>query len=161
MDETVDFLDLTTRFALDAIGLAEFGNYFSEIWCLLYKQLLNVGLLSVCTYVDFDFNSTRIQKMNGQASTRCVNENLFDSIFFLFPFLESKFLGAFPKRRKVHRDLDDFLNDMDTIIAHKRKILSDEKAARIEKKESEKDLLMLMIESENKGEDALSDGNSR
>lgn len=31
MDETVDFLDLTTRFALDAIGLAGFGNYFSEI----------------------------------------------------------------------------------------------------------------------------------
>lgn len=66
-------------------------------------------------------------------------------------------MWAFPKRRKIHQDLDDFLNVIDTIIAHKRKVLSDEKAANLEKKESEKDLLTLMIDNEYKGEGALTD----
>lgn len=45
---------------------------------------------------------------------------------------------------------------LDTVIVNKRRILQQEQTSFSDKKESEKDLLTLMIESENKGEGSLS-----
>lgn len=78
-------------------------------------------------------------------------------LFAVFPILEQRFLWAFPERQKRHQDLRKFMNMLDEVIAHKRKILKEEyDASSASKPENEKDLLTLMIESENKGEGALS-----
>lgn len=77
-------------------------------------------------------------------------------LYVLFPFLETKFLWLLPHRQKVHKDLNDFRNMLDTVIVNKRRILQQEQTSFSDKKESEKDLLTLMIESENKGEGSLS-----
>lgn len=68
------------------------------------------------------------------------------------PWLERNFLWLLPERRKIHQDLDEFLEMLDEIIIHKRQVLADGSTA---EKDNEKDLLTLMIESENKGEGAL------
>lgn len=60
----------------------------------------------------------------------------------------------FPKRIQAHKEMDCFLKMLDEIIINKRKVLEKEKLEN--KEENEKDLLTLMIESENRGEGNMS-----
>lgn len=81
---------------------------------------------------------------------------MFESLFLVFPILEQRFMWAFSERQKRHRDMQEFLSMLDQVIAHKRKVLGEEQDANVsEVPESEKDLLTLMIESENNGEGTL------
>jgi cytochrome P450 len=78
-----------------------------------------------------------------------------DPLFFLFPFLDSKFLWLFPKRKLLHQKLDTFLDMLETIITHKRQDLKQGNVHNDSLEENERDLLTLMIESEMRGEGAM------
>lgn len=77
-----------------------------------------------------------------------------DPLFFIFPILDKDLLWMFPKRIQAHKEMDRFLKMLDGIILNKREALEKEKLEN--KEENEKDLLTLMIESENRGEGNLS-----
>lgn len=70
--------------------------------------------------------------------------------------LDEKFQWLSPKRQQIHRDLDQFIGMIDEVIQTRRDEISrgDWKNKNLE--ENEKDILSLMIESENRGEGILS-----
>lgn len=74
----------------------------------------------------------------------------------MFPFFDRNLLWINRTRRGKHEDLTQFLNLIDGIIEHKRKVIQDQEFNDV--KESERDLLTLMIESEKAGEGALTNG---
>lgn len=63
----------------------------------------------------------------------------------------------FPKRQHVHKKMDEFLTMLDDVIQAKRKALSEGRVTNDALDENERDLLTLMIESENRGEGKLTD----
>lgn len=87
-----------------------------------------------------------------------VSEGFGDYKFSIFPSFEKQWLWLFPKRRELHRKLEEFLNMLDNLIQKKKESLTHEEN-QSDLEENEKDLLTLMIESEQKGEGALSDEN--
>ncbi|KAJ2964876.1 hypothetical protein NQZ79_g334 [Umbelopsis isabellina] len=113
----VNIPDMMQRLTLDAIGLAGFG---------------------------YDFQSIENPNANTAQLYNDVVKVLRNPIFFFFPFLEKHMLWAFPYRQKQHKSLDILHGLYDSIIANKRKVLSQQK----EREENpEKDLLTLMIEA--------------
>ncbi|KAI8883865.1 cytochrome P450 [Backusella circina FSU 941] len=126
LDETVDWSDLTRRFALDSIGLAGFGFDFKAIkegkseWLLTYEKIL---------------------------------KGFTDKLYFIFPFLDKHFLWMQPERRAIHQELDRFLEMIDGVIESKRQELKEGKI--LNSLLNEKDLLTLLLEAEAKGEDSL------
>lgn len=70
--------------------------------------------------------------------------------------MDTDFLWLFPKRREIHRQMDEFLGMLDGVIQNKKTAL---KAGTQNDalEENEKDLLNLMIESGEKGEGILTD----
>lgn len=120
MDNTsVDIVDLTERLTLDIIGLAGF---------------------------DFDFgavsgHSEWVRKYNR------FSKDLFNPTFLAFPWIDRYFRWLFPHRKQVHKDLSDFLDMMATMIDAKRLAIAQGKKNPV-LKDNEKDLLSLMIESE-------------
>lgn len=85
-----------------------------------------------------------------------VSIGIRDRKFFLFPSLEKYFLWLFPDRQRLHKRLDKFLDKLDEVIKNKRKLLNQGNVHNSNLQENEKDLLTLMIESEFRGEGALS-----
>lgn len=74
-----------------------------------------------------------------------------DPIFFLFPILDTKFLWLFPKRQAIHRQMDEFLSMVEGVIKNKRETIKNGiKNENLE--DNERDLLDLMIDSEEDGE---------
>ncbi|KAI9257806.1 cytochrome P450 [Helicostylum pulchrum] len=84
----------------------------------------------------FDFDAVRNNNSNKKWTYMYYSlGNVFgDYKYFIFPSLDQKLLWLFLKRRELHRKLDAFM-DLE---------------------ENERDLLTLMLESEEKGEGALS-----
>ncbi|KAI9472014.1 MAG: cytochrome P450 [Benjaminiella poitrasii] len=130
-DGLVDFADLMERWTLDAIGRAGFG---------------------------FNFNAVR-EKDNDWVNTYNVaNSGISQALFSFFPSLDSKkFLWMFPKRQRIHQEMDRFLDMLNQVIYKKREMLDKGYTNNDSLEENEKDLLTLMIESERKGEGILSD----
>ncbi|ORZ00917.1 cytochrome P450 [Syncephalastrum racemosum] len=117
--QAVDVLDLTERFTLDIIGMAGF---------------------------DFDFgaingDSDWVRKYNS------FSKDLFNPTFLAFPWIDRHFQWLFTHRKQVHKDLSDFLDMMDAMIDAKRLAIAQGKKNPA-LKDNEKDLLSLMIESE-------------
>jgi cholesterol 24(S)-hydroxylase len=77
---------------------------------------------------------------------------IVNPLYFMFPILESRFLWLLPKRRKLHRELDCFLDMMRKVIEDKRQKIENGLNQNDTWAENEKDLLTLMLESESKGE---------
>lgn len=102
---------------MDVIGLAAFGYDF--------EALDNPVNHKVQTYND-------------------INHGTRDPIYFFFPFLEQKFLWALPKRRELHRKMDDMNAIFNSIIEHKRLTLA---STKVKTEDAEKDLLTLMLEA--------------
>ncbi|KAJ8659175.1 hypothetical protein O0I10_005214 [Lichtheimia ornata] len=123
--ETINFHQMTERFALDVIGLAGF---------------------------DFDFHAIEDPKSEWVVRYRDIMEATLNPWFVIFYNLDMKYLFLFPGRKRMHRELDIFLGMMDEVIAHKRQVLKDQQS---KVPESERDLLTLMIEAENSGEGAM------
>ncbi|KAI8089192.1 cytochrome P450 [Halteromyces radiatus] len=122
---TIDVLDLSERLALDTIGKAGFG---------------------------FDFHALENRNNQWVNYYNSVKEGMLDPFFLLFPIFDTKLLNWFPKRRRIHDNLTNFLNMLGTIIEQKRLLLNQHNHDKV-MDEEERDLLSLMIESE-QGENA-------
>ncbi|CDS08804.1 hypothetical protein LRAMOSA10165 [Lichtheimia ramosa] len=122
---TVNFHQMTERFALDAIGLAGF---------------------------DFDFHAIDDPNSEWVIRYRDIMSATINPWFIIFYNLDMKYRFLFPGRMRMHREMDVFLGMMDQVIAHKRQILSKQQS---KVPESERDLLTLMIEAENSGEGTM------
>ncbi|CAO3639437.1 unnamed protein product [Mucor hiemalis] len=123
MNETINVSDLMERWTLDAIGKAGF---------------------------DFDFHAISDRNNKWVHNYNSIQKGMRDPVFFLFPFLDTKLLWLFPKRRALHKQMDEFLGMLDDVIKNKRETLK----KGIQNKaldENERDLLSLMIETEEDG----------
>ncbi|KAI8577683.1 hypothetical protein K450DRAFT_282458 [Umbelopsis ramanniana AG] len=132
--ENVDVPNLLQRFTLDVIGLAAFGYDFEAL--------------------DSPVNH-KVQTYNA------INHGTRDPLYFFLPFLERNFLWALPKRRELHRKMDDMNAIFYSIIEHKRISLASTKD---KTEDAEKDLLTLMLEANEEATDAkhrLSDSELR
>ncbi|CAO3635450.1 unnamed protein product [Cunninghamella blakesleeana] len=129
---SVDVKSLMERYTLDIIGKAGF---------------------------DFEFNSLTEEKDNEWVNIyHSINNGLYDPIFFLFPFLETKLIFLFPHRKYLKDLVAKFYSMIDKVIEHKRQILKNQKSS-IE--EAEKDLLTLMLEDESSEGKGLTDSELR
>ncbi|ORY96311.1 cytochrome P450 [Syncephalastrum racemosum] len=124
--EAVDFHDLMTRWTLSAIGSAGFG---------------------------FDFKALEDKDNEWVQTYDRISTAMKDFKYLLFPFFDRNFLWLNRSRRAIHEDLTRFLTLIDGVIENKRRVLEEQEAN--DTKESERDLLTLMIESEKAGEGAL------
>lgn len=106
--------------------------------------------------LDFDFKAIKENDNQWVNIYNKVNEGLQNALYFVFPMLDEKFQWLSPKRQQIHRDLDQFIGMIDEVIQTRRDEVSrgDWKNKSLE--ENEKDILSLMIESENRGEGILS-----
>jgi cytochrome P450 len=71
--------------------------------------------------------------------------------FIFFPAFDTKYVNLFPKRKAVHDNLTSFLENIDSIIDGKRKLVLEKRSKpknEDETNDEDKDLLTLMIESE-------------
>ncbi|GAA5801589.1 hypothetical protein HPULCUR_007037 [Helicostylum pulchrum] len=129
MDETVEVSSLMSRCTLEAIGRAGFG---------------------------FEFNAIKDSKSKWPTMYGSIAKGLSDHKFYIFPMLDQSLLWLFPKRKLLHQHLDEFLSVMDEIILNKRELIKNSKNKNNDLEENEKDFLTLMIESELRGEGAMS-----
>lgn len=100
--------------------------------------------------IDFDFHAISDKNNKWVYNYNSIQKGMRDPIFFLFPFLDTKLLWLFPKRKALHKQMDEFLGMLDDIIKNKRETLK----KGIQNKaldENERDLLSLMIETEEDG----------
>lgn len=125
MDSTVEVTDLMERWTLEAIGKAGF---------------------------DFDFDAIADRENSWVSIYNNIKHGIADPLFFMFPILEAKFLWMFPKRKQLHKDLEQFLGMIRNVIEDKRRKIENGENQNENLEENEKDLLTLMLESEMKGE---------
>ncbi|ORX42927.1 cytochrome P-450 cyp509A1 [Hesseltinella vesiculosa] len=122
----IDFGNLMDRVTLDIIGRAGF---------------------------DFDFNSTKDPNSKWKKIYHQVMSDQRNIKFIFFPALDRYFRYLMPARMEAWKRLNEFLNMLDEVIEHKRKVLQENIDQGIE--EHEKDLLTLMLEGEMRGEGVL------
>jgi cytochrome P450 len=75
----------------------------------------------------------------------------------MFPKLDQELLWLFPKRKLLHQKMDNFMDMLYEVILKKRDLMKTDRIEGNDLEENEKDLLTLMLESEDKGEGILSD----
>lgn len=114
-----------------------------DSWKYSYNWHVNIG---------FDFNAIKDSKSEWVLKYNGFIKQMAHPLYMMFPILEKRFLWLFPKRKRAHDDMSAFLDMLDSVIEYKRQVLKGQDSLQ---KEHEKDLLTLMIESENKGEGAL------
>ncbi|CDH56612.1 cytochrome p450 [Lichtheimia corymbifera JMRC:FSU:9682] len=130
-DGNIDFYNIAERFTLDAIGLAGFGFDFHAI----------------------DDPQTEWVTRYSRIATETLNP-----WFSIFYNLDQKYRFLFPKRVEIHREMDIMLNMIEEIIVHKRQTFDDQET---NIKESERDLLTLMMEAEKSGEGTMTNDELR
>ena len=107
-------------------------------------------------YLDFDFNAIKDDDSAWVHTYYNINAALQDPFYFLFPIFDQSLLWLFPKRMAIHKEMDHFNNMLSQVIENKRAHI----ASGIQNdnlQENEKDVLTLLIESEQRGEGALTD----
>ncbi|KAI8575217.1 hypothetical protein K450DRAFT_262785 [Umbelopsis ramanniana AG] len=114
---SIDVPKFLQRFTLDIIGLAAF---------------------------DYDFEALDNPDNEKVKMYNEIIKGTQNPIYFFFPILEKYFLWVIPKRRALHRKMDEMNTIFFSIIDRKRKTLASNKH-NIE--EGEKDLLTLMLEA--------------
>ncbi|KAJ8655903.1 hypothetical protein O0I10_008343 [Lichtheimia ornata] len=124
----IEIHNYTTRWTLDALGLAAF---------------------------DFDFNAVEDKDNEWVSRYNTVMTSAFDIKYLVFPGLDTWLLPFNPSRKQKHAEADKLLGMIDQIILEKRKTLQNKSSTTSEKKDGEKDLLTMMIEAENSGEGVL------
>lgn len=107
-------------------------------------------------YIGFEFNAIKDSKSKWPTMYGSIAKGLSDHKYYIFPVLDQSLLWLFPKRKLLHQHLDEFLSVMDEIILHKRELIKNSKNKNNDLEENEKDFLTLMIESELRGEGAMS-----
>ncbi|KAI9257781.1 cytochrome P450 [Helicostylum pulchrum] len=129
MNEIINITDLMQRWTLDAIGKAGFGFEFNAI---------------------SDLNSEWVKTYEN------VSTSIDEPLFFIFPKLDREYVWLFPTRVKAHKEMDKLLSMIDNVIENKRELLLRGETSNDALEENEKDLLTLMLESENRGEGVMS-----
>ncbi|KAI8647570.1 cytochrome P450, partial [Parasitella parasitica] len=127
LDETIDISDLMQRWTLDAIGKAGFG---------------------------FDFHAVKDNDSAWVKTYNIINAGLQEPFYFFFPILDQALLWLSPKRQAVHQEMKRFVDMLSEVIKKKRHDIE----AGLQNNnlpENEKDVLTLFIESEQRGEGAL------
>ncbi|KAI9028827.1 cytochrome P450, partial [Phycomyces nitens] len=119
-NKTFDITELMEAWALDAIGLAGF---------------------------DFDFNAIEQPDSPWVSIYEKVDKALVHPFHAFFPKADQYLLWMMPDRKQAHKDLDVFLKMIDNVIISKQKSLRENKSNE-NLENSEKDLLTLMLESE-------------
>jgi cytochrome P450 len=119
---------LLFRYTLDVIGRAGFG---------------------------FNFNSVTDENSEWKKVYDEVTVSFRKPLFILFPILDQKFRWLFPTRLQEYRNLNKFMDMLRGVIDHKRRVLKESIEGNGD--DAEKDLLTLMLESENRGEGILTD----
>jgi cytochrome P450 len=126
-EPAMDVKALMEKFALDIIGKAGFG---------------------------FDFNSLKEKNSEWVDIYHTIKDAADSPIYVFFPFLETKLLWLFPRRRRIHSLVQKFYGMLEGVIENKRQFLKNQKEnPNIE--DAEKDLLTLMLESESSGDNSL------
>jgi cytochrome P450 len=97
----------------------------------------------------FDFNSLADPANEWVTVYNDVKTALMDPFFLVFPVFDTTLVNWFPKRAQKHQQMTRFLAMLDTIIEAKRHHLET-----VEEEEN-RDLLTLMIESEQEGQATL------
>ncbi|KAI9307115.1 cytochrome P450 [Cunninghamella echinulata] len=126
-ESTVDVNMLMQKFTLDIIGKAGFG---------------------------FDFNSLNEKNNEWVETYHTIKDATENPIFFFFPFLETKLLWLFPRRRYEHAMVKKFYGMLEDVIENKRQYLKTQKEVS-SINDAEKDLLTLMLESESSNQNSL------
>ncbi|GAA5814314.1 hypothetical protein MFLAVUS_007808 [Mucor flavus] len=129
-EKTLDVSDLMTRCTLEAIGKAGFG---------------------------FDFEAVSKKDSKWTKIYSEVIDGFRDFTYFMFPRLDQELLWLSPKRKLLHQKLDTFLDMLDEVIQNKRELLKRGQVRNNDLEENERDLLTLMLESEEQEEGSLSD----
>ncbi|CDH59519.1 cytochrome p450 [Lichtheimia corymbifera JMRC:FSU:9682] len=122
---TLNFHDITERYTLEVIGLAGF---------------------------EFEFGAIENPKSEWVDRYQRLIEATFNPWFIAFPNLDMRYRFLFPSRKRLHREMDAFLDKMSQVITHKRELLNHQKTT---VPESERDILTLMIEAEKNGEGSM------
>lgn len=110
------------------------------------------------SYIEIDFDFKALVENDNQWVNiyNKVNEGLQNTLYFVFPILDEKFLWLSSKRRQMHKDLDHFIEMIEHVIQARRNEINLGDWHNKNLEENEKDILSLMIESENRGEGILS-----
>jgi cytochrome P450 len=77
-----------------------------------------------------------------------------DLFFLLFQVFDDQLKWMFPSRMAAHKELDQLLDRIDSMIAEKRAAITQN--ATSDKPDAEKDILTLMLEEEQAGSGKLS-----
>ncbi|CAO3627229.1 unnamed protein product [Cunninghamella echinulata] len=77
------------------------------------------------------------------------------SYLFLFPFLEKRFLWLFAKRKQKHQLAAKMHTMLNKVVENKRQAMKNQDNKQNTNADEEKDLLTLMLESEENGEGSL------
>lgn len=109
-------------------------------------------ILILCIiYIDFNFEAVVNRNSKWVIKYDSIKKGITSPLFFLFPSLDTTFLWMFPKRKLLHQHLDEFLEMLDDVIKHKRSQIESGNNKNDALEDNEKDLLSLMIESEEEG----------
>ncbi|KAI8333842.1 cytochrome P450 [Chlamydoabsidia padenii] len=127
----IDVLDLFSRITIDTIGKAGFG---------------------------FDFHALENRDNEWVENYDSIKEGMLDPFFLVFPFFDTTFLNWFPKRQQIHKKLDKFLDMIGNMIEKRRSDLNQGKQM---VDAQDRDLLTLMIESEQSENASLSNDELR
>ena len=106
--------------------------------------------------IGFDFNAIKDDGSAWVHTYNTINAALQDPFYFLFPIFDQALLWLSPKRVAVHKEMKRFNEMLSNVIENKRAhIASGVQNDNLQ--ENEKDVLTLLIESEQRGEGALTD----
>jgi cytochrome P450 len=120
----VDNIFIQRRFTLDVIGLAAF---------------------------DYDFEALDTPANEKVDNYNHIMDGIVKPIYIFMPILEKRFLWALPKRRELHRKMDDMNKLFYSVIEQKRHTLASKKDS---VEDAEKDLLTLMLEASEESTEA-------
>ncbi|CEP08816.1 hypothetical protein [Parasitella parasitica] len=129
LGKTIDIPNLMQRWTLDIIGKAGFG---------------------------FDFNAVKDDNSAWVKTYDIISDGMQDPLYFFFPILDQALLWLSPKRQAVHEEMRRFANMLSEVIKKKRQDI-ESGVQNDNLPENEKDVLTLLIESEQRGEGALTD----
>ncbi|CAO3630222.1 unnamed protein product [Mucor hiemalis] len=140
-------VDLFGKLALDLfIAMEECGNQNLEMNEFMERYTLeSIGRAGF----DFHFNCLRNQSEGKWISIyHAIRDGFNDPLYFFLPWLDQKLLFLNPRRKELHGKLDEFKALINRVIEQKKKSIAEGDKKNDALAENEKDLLTLMIESE-------------
>ncbi|ORZ15313.1 cytochrome P450 [Absidia repens] len=101
--------------------------------------------------VGFDFAALTDPNNKWVHAYESIKEGMFDPFFLVFPSCDTTFLSWFPQRAQLHQHLTQFLGMLQSVIDEKRAAENDNRD------EKDRDLLTLMLDSNQNETTAMSD----